>query len=329
MSFSATNDAAAGAIFQSTVQATGVDVSHLGQLAQVQLAVANALSGSIPDTVSTLTFTEKITGATALATPSAYAATAATFFASTVSGAVVMGYGTTHDVSLKNRSGTTAFGVVANSTTVAAIGAINIGGLVTITQTAANTGIVASTGYSLTGTDATGMVSYAGTWNTSGNPTALRVAITNTASGTTAALMDLLAGAAGTSSRFKVLQSGATTIAQGTVSGSSAVGMLSTSVTWNTTGAPTAIALAVTNTASDAASLLVDLRAGAAGATSMFSVGVTGNASIAGTTKLTGHVGIGGVSTSTSPLNITGLPTSSAGLVTGDVWANSGVLTLV
>lgn len=41
------------------------------------------------------------------------------------------------------------------------------------------------------------------------------------------------------------------------------------------------------------------------------------------------RVGIGGAATSTSYLNITGLPTSSAGLATGDVWSNSGVLTIV
>ena len=41
------------------------------------------------------------------------------------------------------------------------------------------------------------------------------------------------------------------------------------------------------------------------------------------------NVGIGGVATATSILNITGLPTSSAGLATGDVWNNSGVLTIV
>ena len=34
-------------------------------------------------------------------------------------------------------------------------------------------------------------------------------------------------------------------------------------------------------------------------------------------------------SSATSPLNITGLPTSSAGLASGDVWANTGVLTIV
>ncbi len=44
--------------------------------------------------------------------------------------------------------------------------------------------------------------------------------------------------------------------------------------------------------------------------------------------RINATVGIGGAATSTSPLNITGLPTSASGLATGDVWSNSGVLTI-
>ena len=47
-----------------------------------------------------------------------------------------------------------------------------------------------------------------------------------------------------------------------------------------------------------------------------------------GTSTLTGNVGIGAASTTTSPLHISGLPTSSAGLVTGDVYSNAGILTI-
>ena len=57
--------------------------------------------------------------------------------------------------------------------------------LQTITQGTANEGVIASTGYSLTGANAQNMLDFAGTWNTSGNPTAIKVAITNTASGST------------------------------------------------------------------------------------------------------------------------------------------------
>lgn len=45
--------------------------------------------------------------------------------------------------------------------------------------------------------------------------------------------------------------------------------------------------------------------------------------------SINGSVGVAGNATSTSTLNISGLPTSSAGLATGDVWSNSGVLTIV
>lgn len=49
---SATNDAAAGAQFQATVQSFGVDVSHLGQVAQLQLAVAELYVDTPPGSVA-------------------------------------------------------------------------------------------------------------------------------------------------------------------------------------------------------------------------------------------------------------------------------------
>src|SRR3990167_10110362 len=57
-------------------------------------------------TCTGLTFTTSVASATALATPSTYAATQCTVFASTVSGGVLMGYGSTGDATLKNRAGT-------------------------------------------------------------------------------------------------------------------------------------------------------------------------------------------------------------------------------
>ncbi len=59
---------------------------------------------------------------TAIATPSAFAATTFAGFASTVSGATLMGYGTTGDVTLKNRAGTDALYVVASTTGVVMAG---------------------------------------------------------------------------------------------------------------------------------------------------------------------------------------------------------------
>jgi len=62
--------------------------------------------------------------------------------------------------------------------------------------------------YSLTGSDATSMFDLAGTWNTSGTPTALKLNVTDTASNAASALMDLqVAGV----SQFKVSKAGAVT----------------------------------------------------------------------------------------------------------------------
>lgn len=68
-------------------------------------------------------------------------------------------------------------------------------GLLTLTG-AANTGIVASTGYSLTGSNATNMLDFAGTWNTSGAPTLLKIDVTNTASGAASMLANITVGSA-------------------------------------------------------------------------------------------------------------------------------------
>lgn len=78
------------------------------------------------------TFTTSVASITALATPSAYVATAGTFFASTVSGATLMGFGTTGDATIKNRAGTDVLVVVANSTT------LSIGGNLIATADATN-----------------------------------------------------------------------------------------------------------------------------------------------------------------------------------------------
>lgn len=64
------------------------------------------------------TFTLSLKSTTALATPSALSATQFTGFASTVSGAAIMGMGTTNDVSLMNRAGTVVLGIGPNTTAV-------------------------------------------------------------------------------------------------------------------------------------------------------------------------------------------------------------------
>ena len=74
-------------------------------------------------------------------------------------------------------------------------------GALAITQGTANTSILTSTGYSLTGANAQSLVDLAGTWNTSGTPTAFKLNVTDTASNAASLLMDLQMGG---SSRVRV-----------------------------------------------------------------------------------------------------------------------------
>jgi len=130
-------DAQASSAFQSAASANSLKIANLSALGQLQLACANLLLGDAPvgdipageiaagtfgSSSSTPTgnygFPNVLFSTTAITTPSALAATAFNAFASAASGGVVMGFGTTHDVALKNRAGTTVFGVVANSTQI-------------------------------------------------------------------------------------------------------------------------------------------------------------------------------------------------------------------
>lgn len=83
------------------------------------LAMTGALSG-----VTQATFSTKLVSSTALATPSALVATGFNAFASTVSGASIMGFGTTNDVTLMNQAGTPVLGIVANTTGVTFAGSL-------------------------------------------------------------------------------------------------------------------------------------------------------------------------------------------------------------
>lgn len=74
-----------------------------------------------------------------------------------------------------------------------------------ITESTANEGILVSTGYSLTGSDASNMLDFAGTWNTTGSPTALKFNITNTASGASSKLLDFQFGG---TSKFNIAKDG-------------------------------------------------------------------------------------------------------------------------
>ena len=163
---------------------------------------------------------------------------------------------------------------------------------------AANTSVLSTTGaYSLTGANAQSLIDLAGTWNTTGNPTAIKLNITNTASGSTAKLIDLQVGG---TSQFLVDKSGATTINNllsvtpsvanvgaikvdnFSLTGSDQTSMVSLTGTWNTTGNPTAIKLNITNTASGATADLMELQVGG---TSQFTVDKSGNTIMTGSVK--------------------------------------------
>jgi hypothetical protein len=72
----------------------------------------------------------------------------------------------------------------------------------------ANTVGIGATGYSLTGSASASFMDLAGTWNTSGTPTAIKLNITDTASNAASLLMDLQVGGA---SRFNVTKGAAVT----------------------------------------------------------------------------------------------------------------------
>lgn len=101
--------AVTGAVTGVTTLATSSTIN--GQT----ITVAASFTGSVA-------FVTSLSSITALATPSALIATTFSGFASTVSGAVIMGFGTTNDVALMNRAGTVVLGVGPNTTTVNFIG---------------------------------------------------------------------------------------------------------------------------------------------------------------------------------------------------------------
>lgn len=96
-------------------------------------------------------------------------------------------------------------GATIGSNALAVTGLTALSRKLTITQGTADESILASTGYSVTGSGTTSMVDLAGTWNTSGAPTAIKLNVTNTASSASSLLMDLQVGG---TSQFKVDRSG-------------------------------------------------------------------------------------------------------------------------
>ena len=126
--------------------------TQLGRVADVAVGqvlvsggVATAPAYSDSPSITALTYTTNLKSTTAFATPAALTATQATAFASTVSGASLMGFGTTNDVSLMNRAGTVVLGIGPNTTTVNMTGSMTAT-TGTFTNNALALGVAASTG---------------------------------------------------------------------------------------------------------------------------------------------------------------------------------------
>lgn len=122
----------------STTLAKLADVA-VGQVL-VSGGVATAPAYSASPSITALTYTTNLKSTTALATPAALTATQATAFASTVSGAAIMGFGTTNDVALMNRAGTVVLGIGPNTTDVNMTGLLSVTGFGVHSFSAGGTG---------------------------------------------------------------------------------------------------------------------------------------------------------------------------------------------
>ena len=101
--------------------------------------------------------------------------------------------------------GNVGIGTNAPTTRLDVSGTARVQGTTTITP-AANTSAITSTGYSVTGSDTTRMIDLSGTWNTTGNVTAINLDITNTASGVNSNLINCSIN--GTTNIFSVRRTG-------------------------------------------------------------------------------------------------------------------------
>lgn len=151
-----------GKITLAYVEPGTLTVGVAGSTPAITITPAVTLTGALTlsaGITGSLAFTTSLVSTTALATPSALAATQFTAFASTVSGATLMGFGTSNDWALKNRAGTTVLSCGPNNTTTTAAGAIIVGGTAafanSITSNHASGGIGYATGAGGTATQIT------------------------------------------------------------------------------------------------------------------------------------------------------------------------------
>lgn len=227
-----------------------------------------------------------------------------------------------------NAFNSTAFAPLASPTftgtvtlpdgTVTSAGHSNIVAL-GINQAAPSTFLLGVTGTSQTGSSANGIVNLSQTWNTSGGPTALTVAVTNTAS-TGGLLLNLLAGAAGATSEFSVSPNGSVTGAGNlSFAGGSLTVLNSGNLTFNTRGiitSPAAATIQLGPTASASAATAQTLQAqGSSGASLTGPTFTVSGSNQTGTTSIGGNLDLhGGTGTSTNGIVTLSLISSDAGL---------------
>jgi hypothetical protein len=125
--------------------------------------------------------------------------------------------------------------------------------------------------------------------------------------GATNNLLFITGGTATTNVRATIDGNGVFSITPGALGTSVATSALSISQTWNTTGAPTAIKLNITNTASGAASLLLDLQASAV---SQFSVSKAGKIALSATNTAAGTTGAQTINKPSGTVNFAAAATS-------------------
>jgi len=157
----------------------------------------------------------------------------------------------------------------------------------------ANTVGIGATGYSLTGSASASFMDLAGTWNTSGTPTAIKLNITDTASNAASLLMDLQVGGA---SRANVAKGGSLALAGDMTVGSATGG--NSFVVLDTTGvrvsALRGLGFASGNSAGNTLDLLLtrrgaaNLRLGAADAAAPVAQTLSVQSVVAGTTNTAG-----------------------------------------
>ena len=103
--------------------------------------------------------------------------------------------GSTLNIGAGGTLGTAAFVNTGTSGgTVPLLNAANTFGASQTFSPAANTQALVASGYSLTGADAHALLDLSGTWNTSGNPTGVKLNLTQTAAGTSSKFADFQIG---------------------------------------------------------------------------------------------------------------------------------------